>query len=124
MSVQKLLPKGPLQVLDLGYNTKPSSLPYSSDVDLRGDSHDFCYVSKIQTGPISQRTSYILITGQSTPEKEIEYKWCKYTCLFIWFLTKEWKSRAEDMKDTNGMLNIRKANLKASYFLIARLTWS
>lgn len=74
MSVQKLLPKGPLQVLDLGYNTKPSSLPYGSDVDLRGDSHDFCYVSKIRTGPISQRTSYILITGQSTPEKEIEYK--------------------------------------------------
>lgn len=60
--IQKLFLKGPLPVLDLGYNTKPYSVPYWNDIDLRGDSHDFCYVSRIRTGPISQTISYILMT--------------------------------------------------------------
>lgn len=69
---QKLLLKWPLLVLDLGYNIKPYSLSYSNYFDFRGDSHDFCYVSRIRTDPISQRISYILMTGRYMPEEEIE----------------------------------------------------
>lgn len=52
MLIQKML-KGALPVLDLGNNTKPYSSAYSNHINLRGDSPDFCYVSRIGTGPIS-----------------------------------------------------------------------
>lgn len=45
--------KGISSVLDLSSNTKPYSSPYSNYIDLRGDSHDFCYISRIGTHPIS-----------------------------------------------------------------------
>lgn len=72
MLIQKLLLKGPLLVLDLGYNTKPCSSPYTNCIDLRGDSHDFWYVSRIRTGPVSQRISYILMIGWYMPQEETE----------------------------------------------------